>query len=150
MIKTSLPNGCWIICGDLNMTEHLANSFGSSPLLNGKEKESWRLLKRTFHLADCFSLLGQVVGPRFTRREVRDIRLDQSRINRFYASDHGWWTVRLVELVHDPNQTLSDHDPILLKLQLIVPDPLEAHLKHSTYFKANPYILRKPENLARI
>lgn len=131
-LKTSLSNGRWIFTGDFNMTESATNSTGPSPLLTGTEKEAWRLLRNRFDLADALTLLGRVTGPHFTRRGFRKMRLDQSRIDRFYIGDQGWWLGRLVELAHITDQPLSEHDPIMLKLHLTIPDPLESKLRRSS------------------
>lgn len=82
--------GVGFLCGDLNMTEIPEDSSGSSPLMVGMEKESWRLLKGRFDLVDSYSLLCRVIGSKLTRREIRDTRLNQSRLDRFYVSDQGW------------------------------------------------------------
>lgn len=146
-MKTSLPNGRWIFTGTLNMTKLIEDSSGPSPLLADTKKETWRLLKNRFNLADALSLLCGVTRSYFTQRGVRGTRLDQYRIDRFYNNDQGWWLGHLVGLTHIADQPLSDHDLILLKLNVTIPNSEEAHLKWYGYFKANHTVLRKPENI---
>lgn len=126
-LKGSLPDGQWIICRDFNMTESLLDSSGPSPLLNGRQREAWRLLKTRLDLVDAFPLPRIFLGTRFTHRAVHGIRMDQSRLDRFYISGKGYWLHAILQLKHVQTQTLSDHNPIILTVQFApTPAPLRA------------------------
>lgn len=53
-LKCTLPDGHWIICGDFSMTKSPLDSSGPSPLLNGRQREAWRLFKTHLDLVDAF------------------------------------------------------------------------------------------------
>lgn len=67
--------------------------------------------------------------------------MDQSRLERFYLSGSGFWIHAILKLEHVESQTLPDHDPILLTIQ-IAPQTSTRH-RLTTYFKENPSFLRK-------
>lgn len=62
--------------------------------------------------------------------------------NRFCISDKVHWIHEVIQLEHVQNQTLSDHDPIVLTLQ-ITASPSSTSVRKTTYFKANPELLKK-------
>jgi exonuclease III len=113
-LKNSLPSAQWILSGDYNMTENSSDSTGISPPLQGRELEAWRLFKTRLNLQDAHLIAGKLDGALYTWRRTRGQRLVQSRINRFYVSDGGWWLDSIEKLQHDGAQALSDHDPIIL------------------------------------
>lgn len=118
-IKCLLPQDNWICCGDSNMTESRLDSSGPSPLIRGREAEFWRLLKLRFDLSDAFHILeGKIIGSRFTWRRTRNGALVESRLDRFYFSDKGWWVGRIERLTHEGGSAFSDHDPITLRITL--------------------------------
>lgn len=128
------------------MIEDPLDSFGPSPLINGSQLETWWLLKTKLDLVDAFPIAKSFVGTQFTRRALHGHRLDQSRLDRFYLSDQGFWVHAIHHLEHVQNQTLSDHDPIVLTIQL-EPLNLFASLKKTSYFKVNPSIIKKEGTL---
>lgn len=70
----------------------------------------------------------------------------QSRLDRFYFSEHGWWTNSIKHLTHDGGSALSDHDPIIVQFS-IWPEPVifTHNLARGTnYFKMNPRLLKLP------
>lgn len=69
-------------------------------------------------------------------------RIDQSRIDRFYLNNSGFWIHAIHRLEHIQDQTLLDHNPIILTIQ-IAPQNSTSILKKSTYFEANPSILKR-------
>lgn len=140
-LKALLPDGQWILLGDFNMTEDPRDSSGPSPLICGGQLETWRLLKTHFDLVDVFPLARIFIGTHFIQRAVHGHRLDQSQLDSFYLSDQGFWIHVVHRLEHVQNQTLSDHDPITLTIQL-EPHNTLGSLKKTSYFKANPSILK--------
>lgn len=124
-LKTELLDGQWIILGDFNMVESPIDSAGPSPLLQGRQLEAWRLLATRFDLTDAYFLPREFIGTRFTRRALHGHRLDQSRLDRFYISDKSHWIHAILSLEHVQKQTLSDHDPIILTVQLEPSPPLQ-------------------------
>jgi hypothetical protein len=96
------------------MTESRSDSIGFSPSLQGRELEAWRLLKTRFNFQYAYSIAGKIDGALYTWRRTRGQVLVQSRIDRFYLSDGGWWLDSIKKLQHDGAQALSDHDPIVL------------------------------------
>lgn len=131
---------------DFNMTEDPQDSSGPSPLLHGSQLETWHMLKTQFDLVDTFHYTRSFTRSRFTRRATHIDRFDQSRLDRFYLSDSGFWIHALHCLQHIPSQTLFDHDPIILTLQI---EPLNSTItrRKSSYFKANPGVLKREGTL---
>lgn len=86
-LKALLPDGQWILMGDFNMTKEPRDSSGSLLLIHGGQLETWWLLKTCFDLVDAFPLAKMLVGTQFTRRATHGLRLNQSRLDRFYLSD---------------------------------------------------------------
>lgn len=82
------------------MTGDRVDSSRPSPLLNGQQQESWRLLKRGLDLVDAFSLPIVFLGTRFTKGAVHGTRMDQSRLDRFYISDKAHWIHAIVQVEH--------------------------------------------------
>lgn len=113
-LKMELPDGHWFIFGDFNMIETTVDSFGPSPLIQGRQLEAWRLLVTCLDLIDTYYLARNLLGTRFTRRLVHEHCLDQSRLDHFYINDKAKWIHVIIKLEHVQNQTLSDHDLILL------------------------------------
>ncbi|CAM6124136.1 unnamed protein product [Calypogeia fissa] len=147
-LLTTLPRDNWIICGDFNMTEEPADTTGGSNLLRGWELEAWRHLKVKLNLKDALTELDKVTGSRFTWRRRRGNTLEQSRIDRLYLGEAGWWLDGISELIHDGGQSLSDHDPIILRASLA---PLaSATPRFYTHFKAKAAILKQQQNLATL
>lgn len=149
IFSLSLPTDNWIITGDFNMTEVAEDSSGDSPLISGTELDEWRLFHQRFNLIDTFDVLGSAIGARFTRRAKHGDRFDQSRLDRFYVSDQGWWIDRIKKLEHFGGQVLSDHDPIALTFRLSAASSgISPAKKH--FFKANPIILKNEENILEL
>lgn len=92
-------------------------------------------------LKDAFHLPVTFVGTCFTKRVVHGHRMVQSRINSFYLSNKGQWTHEVLKLEYVQLQKLSDHDLIILTIQLALPPPPNSRGKKSTYFKANTDML---------
>lgn len=67
--------------------------------------------------------------------------MDQSHLGHFYVSDKGQWIHTILQQEHVQTQTLFDYDPILLTI-LLNPPEFIWHQK-STYFKANPNMLKR-------
>src|SRR5450759_1740798 len=106
------------------------------------------MLKTRFDLIDAYTLLNNVAGARFTWRRIKDNKLTQSRLDRFYISNKSWWIDKVHHLRHIGDQILSDHDPIILTFNIERHNPNAPALLRSSYFKANPSILKKPEHIA--
>jgi endonuclease/exonuclease/phosphatase family metal-dependent hydrolase len=100
-------------------------------------------------LTDAFDLT-QVTGPRFTRRgfnSTQQNQLTQSRLDRVYVGSHKTWIFKILELRHATETILSDHDPVILSLQL-APDPSSQYrYKKSSSFKANSIVLKSEQNI---
>ncbi|CAM6097657.1 unnamed protein product [Calypogeia fissa] len=127
------------------MTELPADSSGNSNLLRGWELEAWRGLRVKHGLKDSLCELGAATGPHFTWRRRRGNVLERSCFDRFYLGEEGWWLHGINELIHDGSQALLLHDPVILKVVLGHPPPLDAAsgARFSTYFKAKADILKK-------
>lgn len=55
-----------------------------------------------FDLADVFEILdGSISGSKFTWRRVRNGMLFESRLDRFYLRNKGWWTGKITGLWHE-------------------------------------------------
>lgn len=70
-----LLDGHWIILGNFNMIEKPLDSSAPSPLISGRQKESWRLLKTRLDLVDAFTLLRTFIKTRFTQKAVNGLRM---------------------------------------------------------------------------
>lgn len=105
------------------MTEDLSDSFGPTPLLQGRQLEACKLLATRLDLTNAFTIPKIFVGTRFTRREIHEYRMDQSQLDRFYLSNKGQWICKILKLKHVQSQILSDHNPIILIVQLSPPPP---------------------------
>ncbi|CAM6082401.1 unnamed protein product [Calypogeia fissa] len=145
-LKQALPRDNWLICGDFNMTERPEDTTGGHNLLRGRELEAWRLFVLKHDLKDALSEMGTVTGSHFTWRRRRGTHLEQSKIDRIYLGEKGWWLGSLTELVHDSGQALSDHDPVILRAVLNQP-PSPSPARYYTYFKACSSVLKSPENM---
>lgn len=143
-ISATTKDGQWVIVGDFNTMERWIDSSGPFPLLKGREKEKWRLLQNRFGLMDAFDILGGASRSRFTRRGLHGTRLDQSRIDRVYCLDLGWWPFRFVGLCHVHDRALLDHDPVCLSLQIFQDQVQRGGSHKSTPFIINPEILKDP------
>lgn len=141
-LKALLLDGQWIFMGDFSMIEHPLDSYGPSPLIYGSQLETWCMLKTRFDLVDALSIARTFRGTQFTRRSSHGEIIDQSRLDRFYLSDCGFWTHAIHRLEHIQDQTLSDHDPIILTNQT-APQTTTSSLKKTSYFKDNPSILKR-------
>lgn len=131
------------------MTERRSDSLGPSPLIHDREAEFWHFLKLRFDLADVYNILEKrLTGSRFTWRQVRNGLLFESRLDRFYLSDKGWWIDKIGCLNHLGGSALSDHNPISLCFTMNVSSPLTRG--KVAFFKANPNVVKKLENLARL
>lgn len=107
-LKCSFPQDNWICCGDFNMTESRQDSSGPSPMIRGREAEFWRLFKLRFNLLDVFHILdGSRSGARFTWRRTRNGVRFESRLDRFYLSDKGWWVGKIKRLTHEGGSALG-------------------------------------------
>jgi exonuclease III len=148
-LQNTLPRGNWIMAGDYNMTENREDSTSNSPLISGNKLNEWRLLKNRFSLIDVKQLTS-LNGPTYTRRGTLYERQIQSRLDRFYISDQGNWLTSIKELKHHTNTVLSDHEPITIKLTIKEPNANNLNLRRSTYFKADPVILLKKENISSL
>ncbi|CAM6099079.1 unnamed protein product [Calypogeia fissa] len=148
-LKLVLPRDNWIFLGDFNMTEHPNDTTGSHNILKGWELEAWRQLRVKHGLKDCLTELGTVTGAHFTWRRRRGNSLEQSRIDRIYLGEDGWWMSGIKELTHEVGQAISDHDPVILKAAITI-DQTTASPRFTTYFKAKAAILKKIDNIARL
>lgn len=75
--------------------------------------------------------------------------MDQSRLDRFYLSGKGHWLHSIIQLEHVQLQTLSDHDPIVLIVQIVKLNQSTQH-KMTTYFKASPKTLKLEGTMDRL
>lgn len=65
--------------------------------------------------------------------------LNQSRLDCFYASNRGAWFSHVVLIKHDVSQTLLDHYPVIIHLNLV--DTNQGSLPKLTYLKMDvPYL----------
>lgn len=141
-MKVSLPNGQWILMGDYNMIESPLDSSSPAPLLNGRQREVWHLLSTCLDLVDTFSIPWQFWGTRFTRQVVHGLKMDQSCTDHFYINEQGHWIHAVHTLEHVQKKSLSDHNPIVLTIQISLANAPHT-LKKSIFFKANPTILKQ-------
>ncbi|CAM6082561.1 unnamed protein product [Calypogeia fissa] len=150
-LKLDLPRDNWIFLGDFNMTEHHRDTTGGHNLMKGWELEAWRRLRVKHGLKDCLEELGAVTGTHFTWRRRRGNSLEQSRIDRVYMGEEGWWLPGIRELIHDGEQSLSDHDPVILKIALESDQSNPpARPRYNTFFKAKAAILKSADQIARL
>ncbi|KAL3688213.1 hypothetical protein R1sor_014522 [Riccia sorocarpa] len=138
MLQT-LPEGRWIIAGDLNMVEYVEDSRGPTAVLRGEELQKWRALSEEWNLTDCWLNTFEREGPWFTRSAIRGDRVDQARLDRVYLSGYGEWMGRIKKVEHCGGKRLSDHIPVVATLQ--VNDGNSRKLKKSTYLKFDHRIL---------
>jgi hypothetical protein len=124
------------------MTESRTDSTGTSLSLQGRELEAWRLLKTRFNFQDAYLMAGKIEGAFYTWRHTRGQVLIQSRIDRFYLSDGGWWLDSIDKLQHDGAQALSDHDPIVLAFCISPQAASLSHIKKTSPFRANPAVVK--------
>lgn len=124
------------------MTKDPRNSSSPSPFISSSLLETWYILKTHFDLVNALPLVQSFSGSHFTRRTTHGDKMDQSRLDRFYLSGNNFWIRVLHNLQHIKTQTLSDRDPIILTIQL-EPNNLVTTLKKSSYFKANPGVLKR-------
>lgn len=146
-LKTDVPLGQWIFLGEKHDQEP-CQFFWSLPATTGPPREAWQLLATRSDLTDS-SLLHQFLGTRFTGRTMHSHWMDQSRIDRFYMNDKAHWIFDILKLEHIQNQSLSDHDPILLTQQLAAP-PGPSSIGKYTYFKVNLDILQLEGTLSSL
>lgn len=100
------------------------------------------MLKTRFDLVDALQVTQTFIAIHFTKRSIHDDWLEQSRLDRFYATDCGFWIHDVHKLEHIQDQTLSDHDPIILMIQ-IAPENSASGPRKSSYFKVNFGILKR-------
>lgn len=130
------------------MTESNSDSSGPTPMVRGREAEFWRFLKFRFDLKYVFEILGgKIVGARFTWRRVRNGILYESRLDRFYISNQGWWLEGISKLQHAGGSAFSDHDPILLIFTTTASLITRGKI---SFFKDNPAVVRKDDDLKRL
>lgn len=127
--------------GELQYDWRPLDSAGPSPLINGSQLETWRMLRTRFDLVDSFHCVCSFSGSRYTRWATHGDRLDQSRLDWFYLSDSGFWVHTLHSLQHIPSEALSDHDPIILTIEIESRNSATT-LPKSSYLKANPVVLK--------
>lgn len=130
-LKGLLLDGQWIICRDFNMSENPLDSSGP-PLVSGRQKEAWRLLKTRLDLVDAFTLPRTFIGTIFTCRAIHRHGMDQSQIDRFYIGEKTHWLHAILKLEHVQTQALSDHYAIILTVQIAPPPPLN-HTREKIY-----------------
>jgi hypothetical protein len=124
------------------MMEESSDSAGILPLIHRQELEAWRIFKTRFNLKDALFVTGKSDGVHHTWRHSRSGRLIQSRIDRFYLSNGGWWMDSIENLKHHGAQALSDHDPVILTFWLTSPFVTVSCIKKTSPFKANPAVLK--------
>ncbi|KAL2608075.1 hypothetical protein R1flu_026648 [Riccia fluitans] len=83
-----IETGRWIICGDFDMVEVPMDTMCSSSILRGSEKKCWKQCACQADLVDAWWIAAQSLGPVFSRHALRLDKLDQSRLDRFYISEH--------------------------------------------------------------
>jgi exonuclease III len=148
-LTDSLPRGHWYVAGDFNMTELHHDSTSISPYLSPSEANKWRLLKMRLDILDSIDT-AELQGPRFTRSSHLNGRLIQSRLDRIYYSRSQLWNWKLEVLAHHYHSVLSDHDPIILRTSYLHGVSPALQLTRSSYFKANPFVVRNTENIAQL
>lgn len=100
------------------MVESSTDSYGPSPLIKGRKIEAWRLLTTRLDLTNSYLLPRQFIGTHYTHNAVHSHRLDQSQLDHFYINDKAQWIHAIHSLEHVQNQSLLDHDPIILIVQI--------------------------------
>ncbi|KAL3691871.1 hypothetical protein R1sor_005522 [Riccia sorocarpa] len=113
-----IESGRWIILGDYNSVELPEDSHGIANLLNGGELRRWKELVRGGEMVDAYFIAAARKGPRYTRQRVRVDRLEFSRLDRVYFLEGADWFDLALELQHDGKCGLSDHFPVIVKIQL--------------------------------
>lgn len=135
--------------GRLQHDQRSYGLFGPSPLIFGSQLETRSMLMMRFNMVDAFSIACTFRGTRFTRRSSHGDRIDQSWLERFNLKDCGFWIHAIHKLEHVQDETLSDHDPIILTIQ-ISPYTTTSTLKKTSYVKANPSILKREGTMEAI
>jgi hypothetical protein len=127
------------------MTERVEDSTSRSPLMPPREQETWHYLKPIHNFKDVAEYVT-IQGPKYTRQgdNTTDIPA-QSRLNQFFIDSQGQWFTEILQLKHHADTVLSDHDPVSFTVSLDTAHSSSLALPCSTYFKANPVVLTKPE-----
>ncbi|KAH7277724.1 hypothetical protein KP509_38G003900, partial [Ceratopteris richardii] len=143
-LYSCLPNSVehWIVGGDFNMVESLDDRRGGNPTsIHGHELATWELLMFKLRVADAwhmrnfsrsypskeFSRMNRRRGVRQECVEEQEDELQasdvsgrgnnktiESRLDRIYLSDH--FANKRGNMRIQPGTTLSDHTPVVLKI----------------------------------
>ncbi|KAL3687961.1 hypothetical protein R1sor_014270 [Riccia sorocarpa] len=138
----------WILAGDFNNVELSEDSKGKSALMQGSEERDGRRMVNTTDNIDAYMAAVRTKGGLFTRMAFCGQRYDQARLDRFYLSNKGEWCELIEEVIHNTEQTLSNHVPISLELQLIRAE--NCNWKPMSYFKINQQLMENQEVLMKL
>lgn len=128
--------------GQLQYNRRPSELLKTFSLIFGSQLKTWHMLKTRFNLVDAFQISHTFRGTCFTKRSTHGNRLDQSRIDKFYLSDYGFWIHAIHKLEHVQDQTLLDHDPIILKIQIDTQNST-LDLKKTAYFQSKLSLLKR-------
>lgn len=138
-LQDDLPEVPGIIAGDFNMTENANDRMGHEKTMWGTELLSWNGLKLHQDLIDVLLSKDAPGTLNMTWDNGRSgSACNKARLDRFYATQGGWWFTRSSKIKLHRDQALSDHLPISCKWEWgdqVVPG-------RESYFKLNCLLLR--------
>ncbi|KAL3681274.1 hypothetical protein R1sor_024230 [Riccia sorocarpa] len=137
-----------IVVGDFNNVELPDDSRGKSALIRGAEERSWKRFTYRADLVDAYLAAAKTTGGTFTRMAFCGQRYDQARLDRFYLSNGGEWCESIQAVNHHSEQTLSDHIPVSLQLQLVHDD--SHNWQPKSYFKMSTHLIKRPGVLEKL
>ncbi|KAL3691391.1 hypothetical protein R1sor_005042 [Riccia sorocarpa] len=110
--------GKWFFVDDWNFVTEIIDSVGPTPMLHGSLMRKWRAVDQEWDFLDLRYCAGDRQGPFYTRQATHGDRLDQARLDRVYANDHGLWIHTVTRVKHDGKESASDYIPVLVDLLL--------------------------------
>ncbi|KAL3681371.1 hypothetical protein R1sor_024327 [Riccia sorocarpa] len=131
-----------IVAGDFKNVELPDDSKGKSALIRGTEERASKTFKYRAELVDAYVAAVKTTGGPFTRMAFCGQRYDQARLDRFYLSNDGEWCECIHAVNHHSEQTLSDHIPVSLQLQLVHDD--NKNWRPKSYFKMSTHLVKRP------
>ncbi|KAL3677633.1 hypothetical protein R1sor_027581 [Riccia sorocarpa] len=143
-IEEKWSTGEWYLGGDWNSVETQEDSMGVSPVQIGAERRAWSSLLAHHDLADGWLEAQKRSGPWFTRQKEVGGRMEQARLDRLYFPRNTINTDLSSRMKHDAGIRLSDHHPVYLSLERT---GARGRGGKSTYFKVNPELLKRDEDL---
>lgn len=139
-LHSFMTNDQIIICGDFNMTGLPKDSSGPSNFIHGSKACAWKGVVDQYNLVDLYLCATKRQGPIFTRQMALPSHIDQSRLDYFQENNSGSWFHHFSNIWHDDHQTLFDHTPVIIIIQL-VQVRTEDSIKKGIYLKMDATFL---------